>query len=184
MLSDIKETGWNIWFNMFIFNFLSAHEYHHRSFFKSFITVIAVCFSNACCLYINVYSRHWKENLPIPFCKSRFSNCVLGAHAHTQTHLTANKVLSNILCSVLEWSDPALCLLSRWHNGSSCEVWGARLRCWWRQCSMTWYYTSPSYSDSACTIDGSDLEPSRNSSIDNLPSAFCGIKQNIISKMI
>ena len=48
------------------------------------------------------------------------------------------------------------------------------------KCSMAWYYTSPSYSDSACTIDGSDLEPSRNSSIDNLPSAFCGIKQNIL----
>lgn len=44
--------------------------------------------------------------------------------------------------------------------------------------SMAWYYTSPSYRDSACTIDGSDLEPSRNSSIDNLPSAFCCIDQN------
>lgn len=49
--------------------------------------------------------------------------------------------------------------------------------------SMAWHYTSPSYSDSACTIDGSDLEPSRNSSIDNLPSAFCGIEQNIFKKM-
>lgn len=44
--------------------------------------------------------------------------------------------------------------------------------------SMAWYYTSPSYRDSACTIDGSDLEPSRNSSIDNLPSAFCCFEQN------
>ncbi len=44
-------------------------------------------------------------------------------------------------------------------------------------------YTSPSYSDSACTIDGSDLEPSLNSSIDNLPSAFC-IKQVILKKNV
>lgn len=64
------------------------------------MTATVVCYGNHSVFMLMFFFSPCieKNNLQIPFCESRFR--ALGDHAHTQTHLTANKVLSSISCSV------------------------------------------------------------------------------------